>query len=71
MLCLPVQSLARAIQEAAASGVKVQGARRVLKLMQGVEAAMLPSPDGAAAQATILRSRIEAAEQVGAGRWGK
>lgn len=58
--------LSRAIQEAAAMGVQVQGARKMLKLIQGVEAAVtaVAEADGPSNPAT-LKARIDAAEQGG------
>lgn len=65
----------RAIQEASAAGIKVAAAKRVLKLMHSLEAAISStsssgggsstSSSGAASQAAVLRSRIEAAEAGG------
>lgn len=56
--------LSRAIQEAAAVGVPVEGARKMLKLVQGLEGAVAAVADGSSNPAT-LKSRIEAAEQGG------
>eukprot|EP00198_Chlamydomonas_reinhardtii_P006390 XP_001695726.1 predicted protein [Chlamydomonas reinhardtii] len=59
--------LAKAIQEAAASGVKVQNAKRVLKLMQTLEAALggTAVDGGAAERHAAIKSRLEAAEAGG------
>eukprot|EP00884_Botryococcus_braunii_P020575 jgi/Botrbrau1/7200/Bobra.0300s0026.1 len=56
--------LSRAIQEAAAAGVKVADAKRILKLMQALEAVMASAVDGPG-QAAGLRAKVEAAEQGG------
>ncbi len=53
------------LQEAAASGVKVQHAKRVLKLMQALEAALASSEGGAAERYAAVRQRLEAAEAGG------
>ncbi|KAL6760662.1 hypothetical protein V8C86DRAFT_1058572 [Haematococcus lacustris] len=56
-------ALSRAIQEAAAQGLRVVEAKRLLKLLQGLEAAMAgQGAEGAAAQLALLNSRIEACE---------
>jgi hypothetical protein len=66
--------LARAIQEASSSGLKVAGAKRVHKLVQGLEQAMATVAGAAAGDAagaaggsvaaavSMLRAKIEAAE---------
>lgn len=54
-----------ALQEAASSGVKVQHAKRVLKLMQALEAALASSEGGAAERYAAVRQRLEAAEAGG------
>ena len=56
--------LSRAIQEAAAMGVHVEGARKMLKLIQGVEAAVAAVGDGPQNPAA-LKTRIDAADQGG------
>ncbi|PSC75029.1 hypothetical protein C2E20_1867 [Micractinium conductrix] len=56
--------LSRAIKEAAAAGVKVGEARRLLKLMQGLEAAMQQAAEGPF-QYQAFKSRIEQAEAGG------
>ena len=52
------------LQEATACGVKVADAKRVLKLMQSLDAALQPNPssDGPSAYRS-LKARVEAAEQ--------
>ncbi|KAK9790356.1 hypothetical protein WJX73_003594 [Symbiochloris irregularis] len=55
--CMP-GVLAQAIQEASAAGVRVGEARRVLKLLQGLEAALSQAGEG---QFTALRTRLDAA----------
>ena len=47
-----------AVQEAAAAGVKVGEARRVLKLLQGLEAALSHTGEG---QYALLKAKLEAA----------
>ncbi len=64
--------LARAIQEAAAAGVKVVAARRTLKLLQALESAVAAVADGnsaaggsgaaASASMSLVRTRLAAAE---------
>ncbi|KAK9864565.1 hypothetical protein WJX84_000508 [Apatococcus fuscideae] len=61
--CLPAQ-LARAIQEAAASGVRVTDAKRNLKLLQGLESA-IKAGEGEAANVVQLRAKLDAALQAG------
>ncbi|KAK9816451.1 hypothetical protein WJX72_000489 [[Myrmecia] bisecta] len=58
-------ALSRAIQEAAAAGVKVAEARRVLKLMQGLESALTQNLADGPTQYQQLKAKIEAAEQGG------
>ncbi|KAL0041632.1 hypothetical protein WJX79_010152 [Trebouxia sp. C0005] len=61
-----VAGLSRAIQEATACGVKVADAKRVLKLMQSLEAALQADPTSEAPSAyRFLKARLEAAEQGG------
>eukprot|EP00775_Hariotina_reticulata_P008350 gene8350-8535_t len=57
--------LSRLITEAAGAGVKVSPARRVLKLQQGVEAAMAAVDEaaGSSQQYIQLAAKLEAAEQ--------
>ena len=65
--CSPAQ-LARAIQEAAAAGVKVAAAKRVLKLMQALDAAVTQAAAGGSAgpaAQSALRAKLEVAEQGG------
>ncbi|KXZ46814.1 hypothetical protein GPECTOR_40g548 [Gonium pectorale] len=60
--------LAKAIQEAAASGVKVQHAKRVLKLMQALETALASASGadtGAAERHSLVKSKLDAAEAGG------
>ena len=52
------------VQEAAAAGVKVVEAKRILKLMQALEAALTHNASDGSLQYQSLRTRIEAAEQV-------
>ncbi len=52
------------VQEAAAAGVKVVDAKRILKLMQALEAALNHNATDGSLQYQSLRTRIEAAEQV-------
>eukprot|EP00798_Chlamydomonas_sp_ICE-L_P023155 gene23155-30360_t len=60
-------TLTKAIAEASAAGVKVQPARRVLKLITGLESAVAEVGSGSntASQIATLRARLEAAEQGG------
>lgn len=52
------------LQEATACGVKVADAKRVLKLMQSLDAALQPSPSSDSPAAyRALKARVEAAEQ--------
>ncbi|DBB08447.1 TPA: hypothetical protein ACH3X3_15276 [Trebouxia sp. C0006] len=61
-----IAGLSRAIQEATACGVKVADAKRVLKLMQSLEAALQADPTSEAPSAyRFLKARLEAAEQGG------
>lgn len=54
------------VQEATACGVKVADAKRVLKLMQSLEAALQADPTSEAPSAyRFLKARLEAAEQGG------
>jgi hypothetical protein len=53
------------VQEAAASGVKVLHAKRVLKLAQALEAALASSEGGAGERHLLVRQRYEAAEAGG------
>ncbi|GLC37451.1 hypothetical protein PLESTB_001584400 [Pleodorina starrii] len=59
--------LARAIQEAAASGVKVQQAKRVLKLMQALETVLAGGgvDGGAAERHAAVKAKLDTAEQGG------
>lgn len=52
------------VQEAAAAGVKVVDAKRILKLMQALEAVLNHNATDGSLQYQSLRTRIEAAEQV-------
>lgn len=52
------------LQEAAAAGVKVTDAKRILKLMQALETAMASAVE-APGQAAGLRAKVDAAEQGG------
>ena len=52
------------VQEAAAAGVKVVDAKRILKLMQALETALTHNAADGSLQYQSLRTRIEAAEQV-------
>ena len=55
---LVIEGLLAAAQEAAAAGVKVGEARRVLKLLQGLEGALAHTGEG---QHALLKAKLDAA----------
>ncbi|KAK9821741.1 hypothetical protein WJX81_001109 [Elliptochloris bilobata] len=60
----PASALARCIQDAAAAGVRVGEAKRMLKLVAGLEAALAAAADGPGGL-PALRARLEAASAAG------